>query len=253
MNISTTNDAFLGGRLTLLQPAEGYRAAIDPILLAAAVSAVDGERIVDLGCGVGTAGLCLLSRLPIVNCTGITCAGIDVQRALIDLAKMNAKTNNLADRYQAHCGSILDRKLMAGLADADQVIANPPYLPKGEASPSDHPIKALANIESDAGLADWVEVAARIVKPGGAVTFIHRADRMPELLALMRAHLGSFVILPIQPKRDTPASRIIVRGRKGKNAPARLLPSLVLHEPDGSYTAEVEAVLRDMAALPFPA
>jgi tRNA1(Val) A37 N6-methylase TrmN6 len=244
-DLATTVDAFLGGRLSLRQPAEGYRAAIDPVLLAASVSAAGAERIVDLGCGIGTAGLCLLARLP-----KLACAGIDLQAVLVDLARSNAAANHLADRYQAQAGSILDRDLMASFVGADQVIANPPYLPKEEASPSAHPIKALANVESDAVLADWVAVAAATARSGGVVTFIHRADRLPELLALMRNHhLGSLVILPIQPKAGVDANRVILRGHKGKKAPARLLPPFTLHESEGRYTAQAQAVLRDAGVL----
>lgn len=242
--IATTTDAFLGGRLSLRQPAEGYRAAIDPVLLAAAVPANPGDRIVDLGCGIGTAGFCLLARLP-----GIRCTGIDLQQVLVSLALENARANGLADRYQALCGSILDAELLSTVSGADAVIVNPPYLPRGEVSLSAYPIKALANVESDAVLADWVMAAIRILRPGGAATFIHRADRLPELLALMRDGLGSFVILPIHPKAGTAASRVIVRGLREKKGPAKLLAPLILHEADGHYTAMAETVLRHGEAI----
>jgi tRNA1(Val) A37 N6-methylase TrmN6 len=244
--LAITTDAFLGGRLSLRQPAEGYRAAIDPVLLAAAITAAGGARIVDLGCGVGTAGLCLLSRLPDVSCTGI-----DLQASLVDLANANAAANHLADRYRALCGSILDRDVMAGLANADQVIVNPPYLPKGEASVSAHPIKALANVESDAVLADWITVAAGIVKPGGTVTFIHRADRLPELLARLREQMGALTILPIQPKAGEAARRVIVRGQKGSRAPSQLLAPFILHAASGDFTPQAEGILRMATALPL--
>lgn len=242
--IATTSDGFLGGKLVLRQPAGGYRAAIDPILLAAAIPAKSGDRIVDLGCGVGTAGLCLLTRV-----AGTSCVGIDLQQVLVSLALENAASNDLAARYQARCGSIVTRSLLTDLRGVDHVIANPPYLPQGEASVSAHPIKALANVESDAGLADWVMAACDIVKPGGSVTFIHRADRLPELVALMRDRLGSLVILPIQPKAEMPASRVIMHGRKGKRGPAKLLAPLILHAVDGVYSVAAEAILRHMAAI----
>jgi len=242
--MATTTDQFLGGRLKLQQPRDGYRAAIDPVLLAAAVAVPSGGRIADLGCGVGTAGLCALIRLP-----GLACVGVDLQEPLVKLAAGNATANGLADRYEVRHGSILDKTVLAGLGTIDQVIVNPPYLPQGEASISADPIKALANVESDARLADWVAVAARIVRPGGAVTFIHRADRLPELLALMRERLGSLAILPIQPKAGEEAHRVIVLGRKDKRAPARLLAPLVLHAADGAYTPAAQHLLRDAGVL----
>jgi tRNA1(Val) A37 N6-methylase TrmN6 len=240
-----TADTVLGGRVTLHQPAAGYRAAIDPVLLAAAVSAQPGARIVDLGCGVGTAGLCLLARLP-----EVTCIGIDKQQVLVDLARRNAAESGFGSRYQAHFGNILDnRSLLSVAGRADQVIVNPPYLPLGRASLSDHPIKALANAESDAVLADWVEAAAALVAPRGAVTFIHRADRLPELLSLMQQRFGALAILPIQPKAGEPARRVIVRGIRGNGAPSQLLPALILHDAEGLFTPQAQAVLRDAAAI----
>ncbi|HVJ42549.1 MAG TPA: methyltransferase [Dongiaceae bacterium] len=243
-DLPITTDAFLGGRLTLRQPRDGYRAAIDPVLLAAAVTAPEEARLVDLGCGVGTAGLCVLARLP-----GISCTGIDIQAPLVALAQANAGANGLGERYQARCGSIGAKDVLRDLGTVDQVIANPPYLAQGEASASAHPIKALANMESDAPLSDWIIAATRIVRPGGTVTFIHRAERLPELLALMRENLGSLAILPVQPKADSDAHRVIVRGRKGKRAPARLLAPLILHETDGSYTTAAQRLLRDAGRL----
>ena len=172
----TTLDSVLGGRVTLHQPAVGYRVAIDPILLAAACPAEPGERVVDLGCGVGTAALCLARRVADVRCTGI-----DLQSDLTDLANRNAEENSLADRVTFMAADILDRTLPIYLRPADHVIVNPPYLKRGAATPSENPIKALANIEGDADLAAWVAAAAKAVRPGGTITFIHRADRLPEL------------------------------------------------------------------------
>jgi tRNA1(Val) A37 N6-methylase TrmN6 len=242
--LAQTTDTVMGGRIILRQPADGYRVAIDPILLAAACRAQAGETIADLGCGIGTAALCVATRVPDVRCIGV-----DVQPALIDLARENASTNGLQDRVRFLCGDILDSDLSIYAAPADQVIVNPPYLPRGRATISDNPIKALANVEGDADLESWVKAAARAVRPGGRVTFIHRADRLPELLAAFAARFGGVVILPLHPKDNTPAHRVIVSGRLGQRGPAALLPGLILHQADGAFTAAVQSILRDGAPL----
>ena len=244
----TTLDAVLGGSVTLHQPAQGYRVAIDPILLAAACPAGRGETVVDLGCGVGTAALCLARRVPDVRCIGV-----EVQPALAALADRNARENGIADRVSFLAGDILDRTLPIYARPADHVIVNPPYLKRGAATPSDNPVKALANIEGEADLAAWVAAAAKAVRPGGTITFIHRADRLPELLALLGARCGGLVIQPLHPKADAAAHRAIVAGRVDQRLPAILLPSLILHEADGSFTPQVQRVLRDGAALPMRA
>jgi tRNA1(Val) A37 N6-methylase TrmN6 len=242
----TTLDTVLGGRVILHQPALGYRVAIDPILLAAACPAEPGESVVDLGCGVGTAALCLARRVPDVRCTGI-----DVQPELAALANRNAEENKLADRVRFLAGDILDGALPIYAAPADHVIVNPPYLKRGTATPSGNPVKALANIEGDADLAAWVAAAAKAVRPGGSITFIHRADRMPELLALMGTRCGGLVILPLHPKAGAAAHRVLVAGRLDQRLPAMLLPGLTVHEADGSFAPLLQRILRDGAALPM--
>jgi tRNA1(Val) A37 N6-methylase TrmN6 len=243
---STTLDSVLSGRVTLHQPAVGYRVAIDPILLAAACPTEPGERVVDLGCGVGTAALCLARRVD-----GVQCAGIDLQPELAELANRNAQENGLADRVSFIAGDILDRTLPIYARPADHVMVNPPYLKRGAATPSENPIKALANIEGDADLAAWVAAAAKAVRPGGTITFIHRADRLPELLALLASRCGGLAILPLHPKAGAAAHRAIVTGRLDQRLPAILLPGLIVHEADGGFSPTLQRILRDGAALPM--
>ncbi|WP_374372354.1 tRNA1(Val) (adenine(37)-N6)-methyltransferase [Dongia sp.] len=233
-------DQILGGRLTLAQPRDGYRAAIDPVLLAAAVPAAAGERVLDLGCGVGTAGLCVVRRVE-----GCHVMGIDVQPALIELAQRNARDNALADRATFHVGDVLHLTEPA----FDHVLANPPYLERARASVSPNPIKALANVEGDAMLKDWVVAASTAVKPGGSITFIHRADRAEELRAEMGRGLGRLHLRPLLPKEGMPAKRILLQGIRGAPAGFEILPPLVLHEASGGFTEAAEAILRRAAAF----
>jgi tRNA1(Val) A37 N6-methylase TrmN6 len=244
--LAQTTDTVLGGRVILKQPAEGYRVAIDPILLAAACPAQAGETIADLGCGIGTAALCVAMRVP-----GAQCIGIDVQDPLIDFARENARANVLQDRVRFLCGDILDPALPIYASPVDQVVVNPPYLARGRATVSANPIKALANMEGDADLEAWVTAAARAVKPDGRVAFIHRADRLPELLAAFARRFGGIVTLPLHPKEGAPAHRVIVSGRRGQRGPATLLPGLALHQADGAFTAAAQRILRDGAPLPL--
>jgi tRNA1(Val) A37 N6-methylase TrmN6 len=238
-----SSDQLLGGRLTLLQPKDGYRAAIDPVLLAAAVPAVAGDHVLDLGCGVGTAGLCLAVRVP-----GVRVCGLDLQGDLVTLANRNASANGVGDRVTFRCGDVLD----FGEEGFDHVLVNPPYLARDKASISPNPIKAAANVEGDARLTDWVAAAIAAVRIGGSVTFIHRADRAEELRSLMAQGLGDLTTLTLLPRDDAAAKRVIVQGVKGAASPALAQKTWVLHEADGRFTPQTEAVLRDAAALPLP-
>lgn len=237
-----STDRLLGGRLSLKQPQDGYRAAIDPVLLAASVPAEAGDHVLDLGCGVGTAGLCLAARV-----AGISVLGIDLQGDLVNLANRNAAANALASRVTFRVGDVLSFRDTG----FDHVLVNPPYLARERASISPNPIKAMANVEGAAGLADWVACAIAAVKAGGSVTFIHRADRGDELLALMRRGLGDLRLLKLLPRREAAAKRIILRGVRGASPAFHELGPWVLHEADGRFTPPTEAVLRDAAALPL--
>ncbi len=240
-----SDDKFLCGRLRLLQPVKGYRAATDPVLLAAACPARPGESVLDLGCGAGAAALCLGWRVP-----DLALAGLEVQPDYADLARRNAKRNGIA--LEVHEGDIT-RMPPALRRDFDHVIANPPYYPPG-GSPS--PITGRARaMQVETPLSDWVSAATRRLRPGGWLTLICGADGLPEVLAALGAKLGSAAVLPLQPREGRAALRILLQARKGGRAPFRLLAPFVIHagrEHDGdreSYTPEANAVLRDGAPL----
>jgi tRNA1(Val) A37 N6-methylase TrmN6 len=240
--METSTDRFLGNRLHLIQPAQGYRAAIDPVLLAAAVPAWEGQRVLDLGCGVGTAALCLAGRV-----AGVSILGLDLQPGLIALAIRNAAANGLADRVSFACGDLM----VFRESGFDHVMANPPYLVRENATISPNPIKALANVEGDAKLADWVTCAIAAARDGGRVTFIHRADRAVELRECFARGLGELRLLPLAPRAGAAAKRVILSGVKGALPGFVELEPWPLHAADGAFTAATEAILRDAVALPF--
>ena len=239
-----TPDTLLGGRILLRQPVEGYRVAVDPLLLAASVPAATTGRLLDAGTGVGAAALCFAWRVP-----GAQVAALEVQAELARLARGNVALNGMDDRVSIVAGDILSPPSDFAPGTWDHVIGNPPYLPADRADPPPRAAKALANVEGDARLADWVDFALRMTRPKGAITFIHRADRLDELLALLHGRTGGIVVFPLWPKAGREAKRVIVRARPGVRTPMRVAAGLVLHEQGGGYTEEALAVLRDGAAL----
>lgn len=239
-------DALLGGRVRLLQGKDGYRAAIDPVLLAAAVAAKSGEHVLDLGCGAGTAALCLAARVPGVNITGL-----DIQKPLLDLARQNAALNNQQEDMVFLEGDLLHPPGEIAENSFDHVMVNPPYQGSSTGNPPPDPGKAIANVEGAARLTDWVGAAAQAVRRKGSVTFIHRADRLDELLAAFHGLLGEVVVFPLWPEQGKAAKRVIVSARKGVAAPARISPGLVLHENDGYFSPVADAVLKDGTPLPL--
>lgn len=240
-----SDDKFLCGRLRLLQPLKGYRAATDPVLLAAACPAESGQSVLDLGCGAGAAALCLGHRVP-----GLALAGLELQPAYAGLARRNADRNGIPVEV---CEGDLARMPPALRRDFDHVIANPPYYHAG-GSPS--PVAARARaMQVDTPLSDWVAAATRRLRPGGWLTLICGADGLPQVLAALAPKLGSAAVLPLAAREGRAALRVIIQARKGGRAPFRLLAPFVIHQGEAhdgdreSYTPAANAVLRDGADL----
>ncbi len=239
-----TEDAFLGGRLRLHQPADGYRAAIDPVLLAAAIPAQPGEAVADLGCGVATAGLCLLTRVP-----GIRVTGLELQPWLVELALRNAALNGCNGQFGVIAGDVAQPPAELTAVTYDHVMLNPPYLEAGATRVSTHELRRIATVEGPAGLEPWLTCAVALLRPRGSLTVIHRADRLHSILAVLSESCGDIVVFPLWPHEGEGAKRILVQGLKGSGGPLRVLPGLVLHDAAGGYTGAAEAVLRDAAGL----
>jgi tRNA1(Val) A37 N6-methylase TrmN6 len=233
----TSCDALLDRRLVLHQPRRGYRVAVDAVMLAAAVAARPGERVLDLGTGVGAAALCLAWRLP-----GVAVVGLELQPELAVLAAQNITANGLALRVSVVVGDLGRPPLAAGCFD--RVMTNPPYLRAGAHTPATARSRAVANGEGAVGLAAWLDAAARLLRPRGWLTLIHRADRLDEAVALMHKRFGGLVVVPLWPRAGVAAKRVVIAGRLGASSPARLAPGLVLHDSAGHFTAEAAAILR---------
>jgi tRNA1(Val) A37 N6-methylase TrmN6 len=229
-----TDDAALGGRLRLLQPRRGHRFGHDAILLAAATDARAGDRAVDLGAGVGTAGLALAARVADVNVTlverdrdlAVRAVALDVTGAASDFTA-------------------------AGLAagSADCVLMNPPFHESDRHRGSPEPTRRAAHEASAVSLPAWIKAAARLLRPGGKLTLIYRADGAAEVLAALNPVFGACKILPVYPKPDAIAIRVIVGAVKDSRGPLELLPGLILAGEDGRPTPSIDDILRRGAGI----
>jgi tRNA1(Val) A37 N6-methylase TrmN6 len=258
-NSSTSRDSLLGGRVTILQPLGGYRAAIDPVLLAAAVPAMPGETVLDAGAGTGAAALALAARIE-----GVRVTGLDQEPGLIGLAAKSAEASGLAKSVRFIVGDLLSPPPALTPGGFDHVMANPPYQAAGKGNPPTDALKRAATVESQAGLGDWLGFMLTMARPGGTVTVIHRYDRRDEVIAGLGGDNAGLVVFPLwakqeagsgvsrdrdKNKRGRDAKRVIIQGRKGDEGETRLTKGLVLHDEDGSYTPEADAILRDAGPL----
>lgn len=245
----TCND-FLGGRLRLLQPQKGYRAGVDPVLLAASLRAEPGHSVLELGCGAGQALLCLAARIK-----GLSLTGVEVQGAYADLARRNAALN--AQALEVFEADLAELPADLRQRQFDHVIANPPYYRAGAHSQAEDAGRRVA-LGEETALEDWIAVAAKRLAPRGYLHMIQRADRLPDMLIACQGRLGAIEVLPLASRQGRAAELVILRARKGGRAAFCLHAPLVLHEGarherDGeSYTSEISAVLRQGAPLPWP-
>lgn len=246
-----SQDGFLGGRLAIWQPRVGYRAAMDPVLLAAAVAARAGESVLELGCGVGVASLCLGSRVP-----GLALTGLELQPAYARLARRNSVENGI--RLEVVDGDLAALPAALRSQSFDHVMANPPYYAADGGTRADDAGRDRA-LREETPLALWVGAGLRRLRPGGRITIIQAAERLPDLLAALRPGAGGITVLPIAARAGRDAGRVIVSARKGLRTPFRLCAPLVLHDGpahDGdrdNHSDLARSVLRDGAALPIPA
>lgn len=234
-----SEDRILDGKVALRQPKAGYRVAVDPVLLAASVRAEAGERALDLGCGVGAAMLCLAARVP-----GLAIDGLELQPELAELARGNVAANGFQDRLRVFQGDLLDPPFELEAEGYAHVFANPPYMSEERGHPPPDASKRAAHVEGDADLAAWVDAALKFCRRKGSLTFIHRADRLGDLLGGLEGRAGEVTVFPLWPRAGESASRVIVRARKGIRTPLRLSPGLVLHDRDGAYTPAADAALK---------
>jgi tRNA1(Val) A37 N6-methylase TrmN6 len=238
-------ETFLGGRVTARQTAAGYRAAVDTVLLGAAIEARAGDRLIELGCGPGTAMLIAAAHNP-----GAVFEGVEIDPEAVDLANANAADSGVADRVAARLGDV------AGVSgqDFDQAFFNPPYYedPAAVRAPAD-PSRRRAFLGEAGALKAWAGAALRAVKPHGRVTLIHRADRLGDILKAFDGRAGDVRVRPVQSYADGPAKRVLVRARTASRAPLTLLPPLVLHEPGGGWTQAARAVQDGRARIAWDA
>jgi tRNA1(Val) A37 N6-methylase TrmN6 len=244
-----TEDAFLGGKLRLRQPKSGHRAGHDAMLLAAATPASPGDRVVDFGAGVGAAGLAVATRV-----AGIRLVLVEINAQLAEIARANAAGNGIvAETLVLDIASGAGSFALAGLApdSVDVVLTNPPFNDASRHRASPDKVRELAHVAAADTLEEWIHASRRILKPGGNLAMIWRADGIAQLLAALGRGFGSLMILPIHADAASPAIRVLVRATKGGRAPTRLLAGLVLNDEAARPTPDAQRILAGEGRLPL--
>jgi tRNA1(Val) A37 N6-methylase TrmN6 len=241
-------DRLLDGRLVLCQPRKGHRAGSDAILLAAALPELGEGPLLDIGAGVGTIGLAAALMQPALRVTLL-----ERDPDIAALALRNIGLNQLSERAAVVAADVAAPAAMlsaAGLKPASFacVAMNPPFYVASETRASPVPNRRAAHVV-EGSLAPWFKTARRLLRPGGQIAIIHRAETLAELLAGLATGFGGISIRPIHALSDRPAIRVVVTAVLNSRKPAELLPAFVLNGPDGRLTDASEAVHRGRATL----
>jgi tRNA1(Val) A37 N6-methylase TrmN6 len=233
----------LDHKVRLLQAESGFRTSLDSVFVAAACPAKEGERILDLGAGVGGASFCLLWRVE-----GSHVTGLEIQQGHVELATKNIALNKAEGRAKFINADIREWR---GESRFDHIICNPPYLDAGTytRSASEERAKALGHEEENVTVEDWIDAGFHNLKSGGSMTIIHRADYTDKIIHGLGRKFGAVEIIPLYPKAGKEAVRVIVRALKDRRTPAQILPAILLHEDNGAYTAAADVILRDGSAI----
>lgn len=239
--MATTQEIYvLNKRLKLTHNVGAFKTSIDSVLLAAACPVKEGAHLLDLGCGVGGAGLCVLRRV-----AGVQLTGVEIQAEHVALARSNAAANGLVDQCTFIGSDIRDYKNDNAF---DYVICNPPYLEEGKHLKSPSVENAIA-MGGEVRVKDWIDCAYDCLKSNGTLTMIHRADNIDKIILGLGKRFGAVEIIPLWPKGGVPAKRVILRAIKHRKSPAHIHAGLVLHDAKGEYTEAVQKILRDAEAL----
>ena len=238
-------DAFLGGKLRIQQPVQGYRAGADPVLLAASVPAKRGDSVLELGCGVGTGMLCLMARIGNLSLTGL-----ERDPIMARIAAQNVAANGFdAEIIQGDIAALPPPLKERGF---DHVFFNPPFFDRGTGSASPNPAREAGR--GDDAVSTWCDTALRRLRPGGTLSLIQRTERLPDILAALAKRVGDCRVLPLQPREGRACKLFILQCRKGAKGPFSLLSPMVLHKgthheaDEDSYTPDASQVLRHGAA-----
>lgn len=255
-----TDDAFLGGKLHLLQPRRGYRAGIDAVLLAAAIPTgadryppTQPPTLLDVGAGVGTVGLCAARRTASLSVTLL-----EREAQLVDLARKNITRNGLDERVYVQLSDVTARgasPLSCQLPPESFsiVVANPPYADATRGTLSSDPLKRNSHaLGPDETLDQWCRFLARMCRPGGLAIIIHTTESLGPILGGFNGRFGAVTIQPLHPRNGEEANRIIVTARKGQRGSLRLLPGIPLHGNGNAFTPRIASVLREGTGLDLP-
>jgi tRNA1Val (adenine37-N6)-methyltransferase len=237
-----TFDTLFGGKIRIVQEKDGYRFSLDAILLAGFVRLKRGERVMDLGTGIGIIPLILGKRGEGVE----EIVGVEIQEKLAELAKTNVRNNDLEGLIHIYQGDMRGVATVFSPSSFDVVVTNPPYyrVRGGRINPSSR--KAIARHEIMCTIDDVLQSASYLLKEGGRICIIFPAQRSVKLVdGLRSAMLEPKTLRWVYSRENEGAKFILTEAYKGGGEGVKVLPPFFVYAHDGNYTPEMERLYSD--------
>jgi tRNA1Val (adenine37-N6)-methyltransferase len=225
--------------LRIIQPRDGYRFSVDPLLLCDFAGVLAGARVIDLGTGSGVIPLVLARKV-----ADASIAGVEFQEEMAGLAARNAELNGLQERVEIICDDVLSLRKRFPVSSFDLVVANPPFRTQGSGRVSPKAGRDLARHESTAGLADFLKAAKYLVKPAGSICFVSHPSRLAEFITQAGAlKLALLRLRMVHGTSGLEARMFLVELAKGRKGELEVRPPLFIYDSDGEYSGEMKRIL----------
>jgi len=235
-SLDLTRNNILDGEVALYQPKQGFRIGMDSILLASSVNKY--TKCIEFGTGSGIILVYLSKKFPDSKILGVE-KNID----LVNLAKKNLKENKITEISAEVIQNDLDDDsfLKQNNNEYDRVIMNPPYFSPNKVLISKNSYKISSRYEYD--ISKWFLAAYKKLKHRGYLNFIFRTENLDLILSILYPKWGEIKIYPLWPKKNIKSKLMIIQAKKNVKAGLQILPGLVLHNNDGSYTKACNNIL----------
>ena len=227
------DDLMRSGR-AIIQNQNEFCFSMDSVLIAHFPKFKKNSRVIDLGTGTGVIPLLIADNVKEI------CA-VELNSRMADLARRNVELNGLSEKISVVEGDYRKHRELFKAESFDAAIANPPYTPITDGEANKISGIARARHEFTATLEDVVTAARYVLKFHGAFYMIHLAARLCEIVdALHRHQMEMKRLRLIQPKAGRDANLIMLEAVVGANVGnLKILPPLIVHNDDGSYTEEI--------------
>lgn len=214
-----------------------FKPSTDTFLLGDFAEVRRGERVCDLGAGIGLLGLLLLARQQELHITNI-----DIDSAACALAEENAAVNGLEDRVAVLRADLRDRTALPKAGSFDLCVANPPYFPPHTGRVAEGS-RGVQRAELQCTMDELCAAAAYLLRSGGRLYLIHRAERTAELTDILRRHrLEPKELRFVQKDSRTPPRLVLLGCRRDGGTGLTVRTPLLLQDEHGGESQELRRI-----------